>query len=85
MSEERFEVRLDPDHRQKLHKIAEARGATLSYVVREMIDEAFEDVAREERRRAVERITNANVEDMPDPDELSRQLANRYGDLSDLY
>ena len=41
MAEERLEVRLDPERGRKLRKIAETRGATLSYLVREMIDEVI--------------------------------------------
>jgi len=85
MEYERLEVRLDPEHRRKLLKIAETRGATLSYTVRELIDDAYEDTELEERRRAVELIANANAEEnIPDPEELSRQLADRYGDLPGL-
>jgi predicted DNA-binding protein len=84
MAEERLEVRLDPERGRKLRKIAETRGVTLSYAVREMIDTAIEDDEREERHRAVERIANANVEDVPDPEELSRQLDATH-DLPDLY
>lgn len=84
MESERLEVRLDPERRRKLTQLAEARGVTVSNVVREMIDAAIEESELEERRRAVERIANAYVEDVPDPDELSRQLASTY-DIPDLY
>ena len=84
MVTERLEVRLDPERRRKLAKIAEERRAPVSDVVRRLIDEAYEDVLKEERRRAVEIIANANVEDVPDPEELSRQLAKTY-DIPDLY
>lgn len=45
-----------------------------------MIDEAYEGVLRERRREAVRRIAAAQVggEEMPAPDELSRQLAQTY-------
>lgn len=43
-----------------------------------MIDEAYEGVLLERRRAAVRRIAAAHVEDVPDLDELSRQLAATY-------
>jgi predicted DNA-binding protein len=84
MAEERLEVRLDPERGRKLRKIAETRGVTLSYAVREMIDTAIEESELEERLQAVERLKAACVEDVPDPDELSRQLDSTH-DLPDLY
>jgi len=84
MEYERLEVRLDPERRRKLWQIAETRGLTVSYMVRELIDHAFEDIELEERMRAVEAIANAYVEEVPDPDELSRQLDSTH-DIPDLY
>jgi predicted DNA-binding protein len=84
MDDERLEVRLDGERKRKLKQIAETRGLTLSYAVREMIDMAIEDVELEERIRAVDAIANAEVEEVPEPDELSRQL-NSTHDIPDLY
>jgi len=67
-----------------LSKITETRGTPVSEVVRSLIERAYEEIGREERRRAVERIASANVEHVPDPDELSRQLDQTY-DLPNLY
>jgi hypothetical protein len=83
MAGERLEVRLDPERRRKLADIAEARGATVSKVVREMIDRAFDDSRRAERLRYVRQIAEARAEMVPDPEELSRQL-DRTHDLPDL-
>ncbi len=80
----RLEVRLGPEHRKMLSKITETRGTPVSEVVRSLIERAYEEIGREERRRAVERIASANVEHVPDPDELSRQLDQTY-DLPNLY
>jgi predicted DNA-binding protein len=75
---DRLEVRLDPENRRKLDAVCRARGGPVSRVVRELIDEAYEDVLRERRRRAVEVIASLEIEEMPDPDELSRQLDSTY-------
>lgn len=84
MISERLEVRLDPDRKRKLAQLSEQRGAPVSEVVRALIDTAYEEVQAERRRQAVERIANANVEDVPDPEELNRQLDTTH-DLPDLY
>ena len=74
----RLEVRLDEKRRAQLEEIAGNRGASVSDVVRSLIDEAYAEISRERRRRAVERLINLNVEQMPDPEELARQLNDKY-------
>ncbi len=75
----RLEIRLDEKRREQLEEIAGNRGASVSDVVRSLIDEAYEEISRERRRRAVERLINLRGEVMPDPEELSRQLNDKYG------
>jgi predicted DNA-binding protein len=75
----RLDVRLDPEHRQKLEEISVMRGASVSEVVRDLIDRAYEEVDLAARRAAADRIGNLQVEDMPDPAELTRQLQDKYG------
>ena len=70
----RLDVRLDGERRRRLEELAEERGAPISDVVRRLIDDAYEDVMRERRRHAVERLTRLNVEEPPDPSALSREL-----------
>lgn len=70
----RLDVRLDAEQRRRLEELAEAREAPISYVVRRLIDDAYEEVLRERRRQAVERIVKLEVEDPPDPATLSREL-----------
>lgn len=74
----RLEVRLGPEHRRMLEEISAARGAPISHVVRELIDQAYDDFWREERLLAAKRIGEMEIEDVPDPDELSRQLDSTY-------
>jgi hypothetical protein len=80
----RLEVRLDPERRRKLEEITQARGAPMSEVVREMIDRTYEDIRLTERLEAVRRISELEIEEMPDPETLSRQLEQTY-DVPDLY
>lgn len=40
---DRVELRLDPDRRQKLGELAAARGVSVSRLVRELIDRAYEE------------------------------------------
>ena len=70
----RIDVRLDAEHRRRLEKLAQEKGAAISDVVRRLIDGAYEDILRARRKGAVERLIGLNVEDPPDPDTLSREL-----------
>jgi Arc/MetJ-type ribon-helix-helix transcriptional regulator len=71
---DRLEVRLDPEHSRKLDEIVNKRGTRVSAWVREAIDRSYEDLHRDERRRAVQRIAESAVEDVPDPETLAREL-----------
>jgi predicted transcriptional regulator len=77
---ERLEVRLDPQRQHMLREIAAVYEVPRSEVVRQMIDDAYEVVLLERRRAAVRRIVAAQAggEAMPDPDELARQMADKY-------
>lgn len=74
MVSERLDVRLDPERRRRLNAIAKERGAPVSEVMRQMIDDAYRDIDHAIRMRAVDTLATLNVEDVPDPDELNRQL-----------
>ena len=78
MIAERLAVRLDPDHRRKLKELARREEATVSDVIRRLIDEAYEKDLVEWRLKLVEELASMNIEDVPDPDELSRQLNAKY-------
>ncbi len=70
----RLDVRLDAERRRRLEEIVEESGAPISEVMRRLIDDAYERVAVERRRKAVERLIRLEVEDPPDADALSREL-----------
>ncbi len=74
----RLDVRLDGERRRRLEELASESGAAISEVVRRLIDEAYEDVMRERRRQAVERLTRLNVEEPPDPSAVSRELEEAH-------
>lgn len=78
MVADRLEVRLDRERRRKLAAIAAARRAPVSDLVRELIDCAYEETTRAERLRAAEELGQMEVEDVPDPDTLSRQLESAH-------
>lgn len=81
---DRLEVRLDAEHRRKLDEIARARGKPASAVIRDAIDWAYEADLRETRIAAARRIGELAIEDVPDPETLSRQLDETH-DLPELY
>jgi hypothetical protein len=78
MVTERLEVRLDPERRRKLSELATEHGAPVSEVVRQMIDQAYEETLRGRRLRAARELARLEVEDVPDPETLSRQLEGTY-------
>jgi len=78
MAMERLEVRLDSERRRKLSELAAARGTPISEVVRSMIDQAYEEGLQASRVRAAWELAQLAVEDVPDPETLSRQLEGTH-------
>ncbi len=74
----RLDVRLDTEQRRRLEELVAEQGKPISAVVRQLIDDAYEDVMRKRRRKAVERMVNLNVEDLPDAATLSRELEKAH-------
>jgi predicted transcriptional regulator len=76
MRSEGLEVRLDPEMRGKLEEVAAARGSSVSELVRSLIEHSYEEeVAGAARLEAAERIGSMEIEDVPEPAELKRQLS----------
>ena len=74
----RLDVRLETEHRRRLEELARDRGVPISDVVRSLIDGAYEEIMRQRRVRAANRLAGLSVEDPPDPDILSRQLEESH-------
>ena len=70
----RLDVRLDDEQRRRLDEIVAECGLPISEVVRGLIDDAYEAVMRERRLEAVQRLVALEVEEPPDPAQLSREL-----------
>jgi hypothetical protein len=70
----RLDVRLDPERRKRLEEMARDRGVPISDVIRGLIDEAYEGILRERRRKAVDHLVSLEVEDPPDPQALCQEL-----------
>ncbi len=70
----RLDVRLDAEHRRRLEELVEKRGMSIFHVVRCLIDDAYEDIAQERRRHAVDRLIGLEVEEPPNAASLSREL-----------
>ena len=81
----RLGVRLDDEQRRRLEKIVGERGESISEEVRGLIDDAYEEVMLERRRAALKRMVALEIEDVPDPETLSRELeaAHEPGGLDD--
>ena len=78
MTTQRLDIRLDDDRRQKLRELAADHGTPVSELIRRLIDQAYEAKMRERRMRAARELTAMEIEEMPDPEELSRQLNETY-------
>lgn len=82
MSVARFELRLDSEHREMLEELARLDGTSAAAELRKLIAARYEErVLLARRLEAARRIGEANVEYPPDPEEMSRQLADKYGPL----
>jgi hypothetical protein len=80
MRTERVEIRLDPKTRRKFEELAAVRGSSISELVRSLIERSHEEeVAGAPRLAAAERIGRMEVEDVPEPAELKRQLSETHG------
>jgi hypothetical protein len=83
MKYERLEVRLDQEHARKVAELREAYGTSTSEAVRRAIDEAHQKATLAKRLEIVRRMAEANIEEMPDPEELRRQLGRHPDYLQD--
>ena len=54
--------------------MADEQKTPVSEAVRRLIDEAYEEALTARRKRAVEEIAKLEIEDVPDPETVSRQL-----------
>ena len=84
MAAERLDVRLDQARRWKLQQLASEQGAPISEIVRSLIDRAYEEALRVRRTRAARGLGLLEIEDVPEPAALRRQLegAHEPGGLS---
>ena len=74
----RVEVRLDEEQRERLDAIAEEQDASISEVLRGLIDDAWEAIMLERRRQLVREIAAFEMEVPDDPQDLFRELESRF-------
>ena len=74
----RFEVRLDKECRERLDELAENKGIAAAEIVRQLIDNAYQEVIQKRRIQAAEELIAMNAEVPPDPAELSRLLETAH-------
>src|SRR5687768_8014555 len=80
----RLEVRLDKERKRRLHELAERRHASAAEVIRELIDRAYDEVDRERRYRAWERLCSLELPVPDDPEDLRREILSAH-DIPDPY
>ena len=78
MTTKRLDVRLDTERRRKLGELAAEQGAPISDMVRRLIDRAYEETLQARRKRAAQELGRLEIEDVPDPATLSRQLEGAH-------
>ena len=81
---DRLAVRLDTERRSHLEEIARERGAPISEVIRQLIDDAYEEIDRARRRRAVEIMKSMSF-DVPDDPQDIRRIIREARDIGPLY
>ncbi len=78
MLNERLQVMIDRDQRERLERCARDRGTSVATLVREAIDLAFpDDIGR--RREAADRLLAAEPMDVPDVASLLEELEDLRG------
>lgn len=75
---------MDEEVRRKLEEVASARGATVSGVVRDLIERSYEEEMAQRRRQAVEQLGQLELEDAPEIEVLRKQLDGAHGPVEDL-
>ena len=78
MTTERLDVRLDQERRRKLRELAAEQGTPVSEMVRRLIDKAYEETLQARRCRAARELGRLEIEEVPDPETLSRQLESAH-------
>jgi Arc/MetJ-type ribon-helix-helix transcriptional regulator len=83
MKYDRVEIRLDEEHQRKISELKAEYGSA-SEVIRRGIDAVYEEARVKRGKAIVRRMAEANLEEMPDPEELKRQIESAY-DVPDPY
>ncbi|MXZ62830.1 MAG: hypothetical protein F4Y98_04335 [Chloroflexi bacterium] len=74
----RVEIRLDEECRQRLDDIVEEQDASISEVLRGLIDDAWEALMVERRLQLVREMAGLQGEVPDDPQDLFRELESRF-------
>jgi len=74
MVTKRLDVRLDHERRRKLRELATEQGTPVSEMIRRLIDRAYEQTLVTRRKRAALELGRLEIEEVPGPDTLHRQL-----------
>jgi predicted DNA-binding protein len=73
----RIDVRLDPERRERLEKVLEESGSSVSDLFRHWIDDAYERLEDRAFRARLAALTE-NPIDLPGPDLLSEELDHAH-------
>jgi len=74
MGTRRLELRIDEERFARLERVAKYQGQTVSETARRFMDQGYEEWMKWRRKEAVRRISEMEIEDVPDSEELNRQL-----------
>jgi hypothetical protein len=69
---------MDEERLARLERVAKEEGTSVSEIARRFLDCGYEEWMKLRRLEAVRRISEMELEDVPEPEELSRQLAEAH-------
>jgi predicted transcriptional regulator len=84
MARDRLEVRLGPEGQERLRRIAHHRHKGMSEVVRDLIDDAYEELRRADRIAAARELGEMQALELGTPEELEAEIETMYDGLPGL-
>lgn len=75
---QRLEVRLEPSLHDRLRQLAEDRHRSMSDVIRQLIDDAYSELARARRIAAARELGEMEAFDVGTPEELKAEILTMW-------
>ena len=79
VTRKRVEIRLEAKEYEKIREMAKKKSKPIARVIREAIEALYEKLAKEEKKKAVRKLSAMNV-DLPEWCELEKEIEGKYED-----